>query len=134
MCYFSLLFLSNIFDTQAAYVIVTDSGDICATCYFAEGTNARGCMVSLSTPMSEALMNFTAFRNTLLDTSAKLCETISENRYPTDSEDKYYYTCKVYDVEHNAEIGEQPAYSLEKIPIVSPQNITCTYTGTYVRT
>ena len=85
--------------------------------------------MSLSTPLSEALMNFTAFRNTLLDTSAEFCDTISENRVPT--EDRLYYTCKVYDVENDAEIGDRPAYSLEKIPVISPQNttVTCTYTG-----
>ena len=78
--------------------------------------------------MSEALKNFTAFRNTLLDTSAEFCDTISEDR--VSAEDRYY-TCKVYDVEHNAEIGDHPAYSQEKIPIISPQNTTCTctYTG-----
>ena len=117
--FYSTPFPPATFDTQAAYVTVIDSGDICATCYFAEGTNAQGCMVMLGTSTSEARKNFTAFRN---GNSAEVCDILENGVSTADS-----YACKVYDVEYNAEIGAQPAYSVGRIPIISPQNIT--YTG-----
>ena len=113
------------FDTQDAYVAVINSGNICASCYFAEGTNAQGCLVALGSPMSEELKNLTAFRS---NDSAEFCDIVWNNHELQSIEDTY--TCKIYDMEYDAEIGAKPAYTLERIPVVSPENIT--YTGTHL--
>ena len=87
----------------------------------------RGCLVALGSPMNEELKKLTAFRN---NDSAEFCDTILKCHELQSIEDTY--TCKIYDMEHDAEIGAQPAYTMERIPVVSPENITYTYTGTHL--
>ena len=97
---------------QAAYISISNLGEVCITCYFARGSAAVGCYAVLHTPEGHTIDNFTTIRNSSTDTSIKTCHNTTDLVYDV-------YSCKVFDVEHSGEIGKRPAYTMEKVPVTS---------------